>query len=144
MSSNQKSLKDSLKAWWADDAHWFPRMVKDIQFGRVGLYDLRHDDQRDVYTLDYVHVKKSELPPEAVHVTGRNWSDYFVDHVKAGTAPDGRQGTAVNLYLYFQNNSINDALLWTPKKELPIDSKMLALILVAVGVVALVFLGKVL
>lgn len=137
-----KELKESLSKWWADDAHAIPRMVRDFRDNRVGLYTLDYDTGRDVYTLDYVHVKKTELPADAVHVTGRNWADYFLDKV-GGEFPDGTMGTAVNLHLYMQNNSISDALLWTPKKELPIDSKMLALILVAVGILGLFILGKV-
>ena len=123
----------TLKDWWADDWHAVPRFVRDVALNRVGLYVLTYDAYRDVYNLDYGHIKRSDLPPEAVHLTGSGKSEYYLDKVNTGDYPKPGYMTATDLYLYMVNNDINEALNIKRKTPFILDTKTAGIIALGVA-----------
>ena len=90
---------------------------------RVTLYTLDYNETRQEYELHETITTFSELPPDAVHVTGEK-NAYLLDRVRAGQPSTGI--TASDLYLFLVNNSINDALAvnWSSK---PLDLRRYAI-----------------
>lgn len=129
----------SIKGWWADDRHFLPRIIRDIKDDRVGLYTLTYDEAMDVYRLDYVHVPRRDLPPEAVHITGAGNGEWMHDKVDSGPWPLPGECTALDYYLYMKSSAIDDAL--AAQKRLPfyIDGKMLAVVGVAIAAVVALY-----
>lgn len=129
-------IKKRISEYWADDAHFIPRCVRDWLYNRVGLYTLDYDANTEYYYLDYRHIKRADLPLKAVHVTGAGESKYYLDNVDTGEYPKPLYMTATDLYLYMVNNDISDAL--TNKGKIPIimDTKTGGLIIVCVVVLA--------
>ena len=135
-------VKKKLNEWWADDYHAAPRFFRDLILNRVGLYVLTYDPARDVYNLDYGHVKRSDLPPRAVHLTGAGKSEYYLDMVDTGDYPRPGYMTANDLYLYMVNNDINESLNIKRKTPFILDTKTAGLIVLAVACVVGVVLYK--
>ena len=123
----------TVKDWWADDWHAVPRFIRDLINNRVGLYVLTYDDYHDVYNLDYGHIKRADLPREAVHLTGAGKAEYYLDQVKAGDYPRPGYMTATDLYLYMVNNDINEALNIKRKTPFILDTKTAGLIALGVA-----------
>ena len=73
----------------------------------VKLLTLDYNATTEEYILTESSTTFSELPPGAVHVTGRKRT-YFWDRVRSYEPTSGI--TASDLNLYMVNNSINDAL----------------------------------
>ncbi len=86
----------------------------------VRLQTLTYDEEADEYTLTDEATFFEDLPPDAVHVTGKK-NRYFRDLVEnpAYSDPDGIRAT--DLYLWMVNNSINDALAVKNKTLKEID-----------------------
>lgn len=130
----------SLKSWWADDAHIIPRVLKDMIYGRVGLYTVEYNPDQEVYIQRLVRMTPKEIRavyPNALHVTGTK--DYcFID---AGAPTWTRAGEcgAIELCLYNNNESINNALFYSSKKSWIIDWKMVGLVVIAIVAVVLVY-----
>jgi len=129
-------LIDSVKKWWSDDRHAIPRFIRDILYNRVGLNILSYDETADVYHLDYMHIKRADLPPAAVHVTGGGNAEYYLDTVNTGQYPKPGYMTATDLYLYMINNDINEALGNVRKTPFILDTKTAGLIVIAIAVIA--------
>lgn len=122
-----------IKDWWADDYHAIPRFFRDLSLNRVGLYVLTYDAYRDVYNLDYGHVKRKDLPYDAVHLSGAGKSEYYLDKVNTGDYPQPGYMTATDLYLYMVNNDINEALNIKRKTPFILDTKTAGLIVIGVA-----------
>lgn len=106
-----------------------PRIVK--------LWIMEYDTARSEYNVTEHRVHYENLPPDAVHITGRK-GQYFLDLVKLGNPPSPAEITAVDLNLYMVNNDINDALAhnWAGDK---FDLKRAA-IYGAIGIVAVIII----
>lgn len=132
-----------LKEWWADDWNFWPRTWRDLKDKRVGLWTYTYDPQSGYDNLEYTHVPRRDLPADALHVTGKN-SEFFLDKVDSGTYPLYGQITAVDLYLWMNNNEIDQALANKKGWELPVDWHLLALAVgacVILGLLAMFLLG---
>lgn len=81
-----------------------PRREKSVK-----LLTLDYNDTAGEYILTESSTPFSELPPGAVHVTGKKRM-YFWDRVRSYEPNAGI--TASDLNLYMVNNSINDALAY--------------------------------
>ena len=128
-------IVDSIKKWWADDRHAIPRFIRDVIDNRVGLNVLTYDDTADVYHLDYSHIKRADLPPEAVHVTGGGNAEYYLDKVNAGDYAKPGYMNATDLYLYMINNDISESLGNIRKTPFILDTKTAGLILLGIAAV---------
>ena len=137
-SDPMKPLKD----WWRDDRHAIPRFIRDITLNRVGLNVLTYDAVADVYHLDYMHVRRADLPPAAVHVTGGGNAEYYLDMVQAGDYPKPGYMNATDLYLYMINNDISEALTNVRKPPFIMDTKTAGLILLGIVAAAAVIVFK--
>lgn len=73
----------------------------------VTLLTLDYNQTSEEYLLAESRMTFDELPPGAVHVTGKKGT-YFWDRVRANVPSSGI--TAADLNLWMINNSINDAL----------------------------------
>ena len=137
MTEEQKpTIKEQFNKWWADDAHWLPRTWRDIRDNRVGLTTYKFNEAMNEYTSDYVHIPRKEIPPLAVHVTGKRNKEYALDLTSQGEyAPPGTCN-AIDLYLYMQTSAFDEALTFSKKKTTAIDPKIL--VIAAVGIAALV------
>ena len=131
------SFSDKLKKMWNDDRYLIPRKIRDLKDNRVGLYTLFYNAQNETYAQFYEHVPKKDLPAEAVHISGKQGKEYIIDYVDAGKYPKPGYTNATDLYLYMMNNDIDDALT-NVRKPLPIDTKYLAYI--GIAVLAVVFI----
>ena len=142
------SLRQKFKAYWADDWHALPRICRDIslwlkgpQWARVGLWNITWDEQTQMQQMDYTRVSRKDLPPEAVHVTGKGWREYAVDNDRSGHYPQPGELTAVDLYLFAKTDAFDEDSLFTERRGLAIDSKTLMLIVGAlVAIVAVWFI----
>ena len=114
----------------------------------VLLWVLSYDDERDEYRLDGNHIERSDLPREAVHVTGANgWGgktkEYLISTLDDIPMPvqvldDGTYAlTAADLYLFCVNNDIKDEFnIKTSSKLTGIDARKI-IIWLFVGVAAI-------
>lgn len=132
----------SIRSWWNDDRHFIPRVLKDLVYGRVGLYTIEYDEVQDVYIQRLVRMTPKDIwavYPDAVHVTGKK--DYCHMDPSMGTPQWIRKGEcgAIELYHYNRNESINNALLYHESKNWVIDWKMLGIAAVAIVAVILVY-----
>ena len=75
----------------------------------VRLQTLTYDEDADEYTLTDEATYFEDLPPDAVHITGKT-NRYFRDLVEDPAYSDPEGIRATDLYLWMVNNSINDAL----------------------------------
>lgn len=75
----------------------------------VKLQTLTYDEEAEEYTLTEKATFFEDLPPEAVHITGKK-NRYFLDRVEDPDYSDPQGIRATDLYLWMVNNSINDAL----------------------------------
>ena len=75
----------------------------------VRLQTLTYNEETEEYTLAETGTFFEDLPPEAVHVTGKK-GRYFLDLVEDPDHSDPEGIRATDLYLWMVNNSINDAL----------------------------------
>lgn len=75
----------------------------------VKLQTLTYDDEAEEYTLTQTPTYFEDLPPEAVHITGKK-NRYFLDLVEDPDYSDPQGIRATDLYLWMVNNDINDAL----------------------------------
>ncbi len=75
----------------------------------VKLQTLTYDEDAEEYTLAETETYFEDLPPGAVHVTGKK-NRYFLDLVEDPDESDPQGIRATDLYLWMVNNSINDAL----------------------------------
>lgn len=107
--------------------------VQDWRLDRVGLYVLTFDAEAGVFHEDFNKVPRAELPPEAVHVTGKGSKEWYLDQTNLARFPKERELTAIYADLWRQNNFISEAFAekWTSH----LDIKQLGIILVA-GAVA--------
>lgn len=110
------------------------RVISDWLHHRVGHYVLTYDESTDSYTLDYDTISKKQVPKTAVHVTGEGDKCFFSDMVRSGRAPDPMHCTATDLYCWYKNNDLDDAIV-SAHKSVPISKR--TLIYVAVGIVAI-------
>ena len=137
-------VKETFNKWWADDWHAIPRFWRDLTLNRVGLYILTYNAYHDVYNLDFMHIKRDDLPREAVHLSGAGKSIYYLDKVNTGQYPKPGYMTATDLYLYMVNNDINEANNIKRKRPFILDTKTAGLIAIAaacvVGLIAYRFL----
>lgn len=108
--------------------------MRDLIFGYADLYTLDYRTDPDGYVLTLESVKKKDVPLEAFHVTGTTGT-YFLDNVRGSEMPAPGHATAIDLYCWFKNNALNNAL--NIKGKLKLDKKMLTYI--AVGAIALIF-----
>lgn len=111
------------------------RWLYDLITGRVELYtfDWRDDLGYDgAYVLTKTSVKKSSIPMEAVHVTGRGSSAWFQDNVRGSQMPAPGHATAIDLFCWYKNNSLDNSL--NIKAKLPFDKKLLTYI--GIGIIA--------
>ena len=117
----------SLKIW-----------INDYRWKRVGLYTLTYDEGTGWYHQDYVHIPRRELPPQAVHVTGRNYKDYYLDKVGVDNFPVNGQATAIDYYLHMVNTSIDQSLAnkVNPLKNVDMKKLGIALLVGVVGIYA--------
>ena len=133
---------NKIKEWWNDDRHAIPRFIRDIQLDRVGFYVLSYDDWRDVYNLDYKHIKRADLPPEAVHLSGSGDSEYYLDKVNTGDYPKPGYMNATDLYLYLINNDIRDANNVKRKTPFILDTKTAGIIVIGILAFAAILVYK--
>lgn len=111
------------------------RWLYDLIKGRVELYTLSYDEdlgQEGAYVLSRESVSRKRIPMEAVHVTGRGSSAWFLDTVRGSQMPAPGHATAIDLYCWFKNNSLDNSL--NIKGKLGLDKKLLTYI--GIGVIA--------
>lgn len=139
---------DKLKNWWADDWHLFPRLCRDLaawfaggQNVRVGLWTMSYDYSTNTYHHDYTRVAKRDLPPAAVHVTGKGNKEFGLDLDDSGPWAQPGDFNASDAYIIAKTYVCDvDAILTKKKNE--IDGRTLGLIiagLLGVAVVWIVF-----
>lgn len=100
------------------------------------LLTLVHDDITGEYYMDERKVPESEIPKEALPVSGKG-RRYLLSSLGPGDVPDPRVVTALDLNLYMVNNDINDALsvhFSSFLRGLDIRTIIIGLIVLAVGV----------
>ena len=102
----------------------------------VKLLTLDYNDTAGEYLLTESSTTFSELPPGAVHVTGKKRT-YFWDRVRSYEPNAGI--TASDLNLYMVNNSINDALAYRYDGKSMDVRKMLIYGIAAIVLVFVVF-----
>lgn len=113
------------------------RKKKQLKPRPVKLWIMEYDISREEYNITEHRMDYVNLPPDAVHITGRK-NQYFLDLVQLGNPPEPTEITAVDLNLYMVNNDINDALAhnWAGDK---FDIKKAA-IYGAIGIVAIIII----
>lgn len=128
-------FRDKLRTWWADDYNALPRICRDInlwfkgpQWARVGLWTISYDSATQYQQMDYVRVSRKDLPPDAVHVTGKGWREYAVDRDGSGRYPGPEELTAIDLYLFAKTDAFDEDSLFSERRGLAIDAKTLGLI----------------
>lgn len=82
----------------------------------VKLFTLDYNATTEEYLLHESRVPFDDLPPGAVHITGRK-KEYLWDRVRVERRDGGM--TAADLCLWMVNNSINDALAVSWKTATP-------------------------
>lgn len=88
----------------------------------VRLQTLTYDEEAEEYTLTDEATHFEDLPPDAVHITGKK-NRYFRDLVEDPNYSDPQGIRATDLYLWMVNNSINDALAVKTKGLGDVDIK---------------------
>ena len=112
------------------------RVISDWIHQRVGIYTLTEQD--GAYTLDYDTVPRKKIPKEALAVAGEGRKCFFLDLVDSGSFPMPMHATATDLYCWYRNNSLDDAII-SQHKNVPMSKRML--IYLGVGVVAVVLIA---
>lgn len=74
------------KEWWADDWHLIPRWSRDLyywmkgkQWTRVDLTAMSYDPVTEYEHMDTVRICFKDLPPDALHISGKGRKAYLVD-----------------------------------------------------------------
>lgn len=133
------NIRDKLKARKEQKAQ---QKIDKYLDAKVKLYVLTYSGDEDgngEYTNTVSHLKRRDLPREAVHVSGEKGA-YFVDSVKCGRKANPDECTAVDLCYWMENNDIDDALAlkWSSKFNMDIDFKKVAIIGIALIVAVIV------
>lgn len=129
----------SFREWWEDDTHFIRRTLKNWTRGRVPLYTMEYDAATECYIERVVMMTKSDIRkiyPDALHISGR--SGFYHMDIGTGPWPEPGECSAIDLYLYLVNNSINDALAYK-LRTWSIDWKMLGIAGAAIAVVVVLW-----
>lgn len=128
------------KSWWADDWHIFPRMCRDIwywlkgsQWARVNLHVYTYDPVTMENHDDILRMPKKQLPPEAVHLSGKGYKEWLVDHDCSGPWPKKDEITAADLYLFALTDVYNVEDIFKKRGGFGIDLNMLMWAILGIG-----------
>lgn len=135
-----------IKNWWADDWHIVPRWTRDIiqwlkgsQSSRVDLHTLTWDPEKEEVHDDVIRVRRKDLPPEALHRSGRGRAEYVRDLDGAGPWPKVGEATAGDLFLFAQTDAYDLNEIFKKRNGFGIDVRMLGIVLGAIGLVVVVW-----
>lgn len=140
---------------WRTDEFWLYRWVQDWKHHRVGLTIISWLGEDYGYRRDIVRIPKAQLDlmrestPWPCHKSNSGWNEWVLTQDPAMTpfplvGPNEYgfyPATAIDLYLYFVNKSMERALISKKKNEIQLDGKMLALCAGAIAVAAILMLG---
>lgn len=141
--------------YYTTDKFWLARWIKDIKYNRVGLTTITWMGYDYGYRMDIERVPKKQLDvmrrslPYPVHKSNSGWNEWVMLNDDRLTPfpevkPEGSEyytPTAVDLYMYMVNKDLDNALTFKKKSSVPIDGKMLVLVLAGVAVLAFFMLG---
>lgn len=114
------------------------RWVRVNLLGKVLLKRIQRDEVTGGYKIVIEETVRSELPVEAVHITGTS-NQFAIDEIGTkhpfNTVDNGF--TAIDLNLWLESNTINDALALKWDGLQGLDTKKISIMLI-VGVVAVI------
>ena len=136
----EMSFLAKISKWWKDDWHIFPRVCRDIwywlkgsQWTRVNLHIFTYDPVSHCNHDDVIRIPKKELPPEALHLSGRGYKEWLIDHDCSGPWPKKGEITAVDLYLFALTDAYNLEHIFKKRNGFGIDMGMLMWALLGIG-----------
>lgn len=141
--------------YYSTDKFWLTRWIRDLKYQRVGLTTITWLGEEYGYRMDIERIPKKQLDvmrrslPYPVHKSNCGWNEWIMVNDTGMTpfpevAKEGAeyyQPTAIDLYLYMVNKDIDNALTFSKKSQVPIDGKMLLLVLGGVAVLLFFMLG---
>lgn len=164
-SNNSKKLFSKIKnyfrsepgqeSYYRSDAFWLYRWIMDWKYKRVGLTTITWLGEEYGYRMDVERIPKTQLDvmrkstPYPVHKSNAGWKEWVMIKDDSTTPfpevvrEDGYYNpTAIDLYMYMMNKDLDQALTFRKKTDIPINGKMLVLIIAGVAVLALFLMGR--